>query len=80
MKTYVLRKSPTEVASAATDRKFLIDYQKELNPAQYAAATSVNGPHLIVAGAGTGKTRTITFRVAYLVELGVKPESILLLT
>jgi DNA helicase-2/ATP-dependent DNA helicase PcrA len=80
VKTYVLRKSPTEVASAATDRKFLIDYQKELNPAQYAAATSVNGPHLIVAGAGTGKTRTITFRVAYLVELGVKPESILLLT
>ena len=80
MKTYVLRKSPTEVAPAATDRKFLIDYRKELNPAQYAAATSVNGPHLIVAGAGTGKTRTITFRVAYLVELGVKPESILLLT
>ena len=62
------------------DQKFLIDYRNELNPAQYAAATSVNGPHLIVAGAGTGKTRTITFRVAYLVELGVKPESILLLT
>ena len=80
MKTYVLRKNPTDVVPPATDRKFLIDYRKELNPAQYAAATSVNGPHLIVAGAGTGKTRTITFRVAYLVELGVKPESILLLT
>ncbi len=42
--------------------------------------SSVNGPHLIIAGAGTGKTRTITYRVAYLVELGVNPESILLLT
>lgn len=80
MKTYVLRKNPADVAPPPTDRKFLIDYRKELNPAQYTAATSVNGPHLIVAGAGTGKTRTITFRVAYLVELGVRPESILLLT
>jgi len=51
-----------------------------LNPAQYDAVSSVNGPHLIIAGAGTGKTRTITYRVAYLVELGVNPESILLLT
>jgi DNA helicase II / ATP-dependent DNA helicase PcrA len=51
-----------------------------LNPAQYEAVTSVNGPHLIIAGAGTGKTRTITYRVAYLVELGVRPESVLLLT
>jgi DNA helicase-2/ATP-dependent DNA helicase PcrA len=51
-----------------------------LNPAQYEAVSSVNGPHLIIAGAGTGKTRAITYRVAYLVELGVNPESILLLT
>jgi DNA helicase-2/ATP-dependent DNA helicase PcrA len=51
-----------------------------LNSAQYEAVTSVNGPHLIIAGAGTGKTRTIVYRVAYLVELGVKPEHILLLT
>ena len=80
MKTYVLKKAPADVVAPASGQKFLIDYRNELNPAQYAAATSVNGPHLIVAGAGTGKTRTITFRVAYLVELGVKPESILLLT
>jgi len=51
-----------------------------LNPAQYEAVSSVNGPHLVIAGAGTGKTRTIVYRVAYLVELGVKPEHILLLT
>lgn len=61
-------------------RHFEIDYQGELNAAQLQAVTSVNGPHLIVAGAGTGKTRTIVYRVAYLVELGVKPEHILLLT
>ena len=61
-------------------QQFQIDYRKELNTSQYEAVTSVNGPHLIIAGAGTGKTRTIVYRVAYLVELGVKPEHILLLT
>ncbi len=82
MKRYTLKKSvfKEEKSSAPPGKQFLIDYRSELNPAQYEAATSVNGPHLIIAGAGTGKTRTITFRVAYLVELGVKPETILLLT
>jgi DNA helicase-2/ATP-dependent DNA helicase PcrA len=51
-----------------------------LNAAQYEAVSSVDGPHLVIAGAGTGKTRTIVYRVAYLVELGVKPDHILLLT
>ena len=82
MKKYTLKKTPEQrdesVPGAKT--KFSIDYRNLLNPAQYEAVTSVNGPHLIIAGAGTGKTRTITFRVAYLVELGVRPESILLLT
>jgi len=81
MKKYTLKKATFEQdATPATGRTFLIDYRNALNPAQYEAVTSVNGPHLIIAGAGTGKTRTITYRVAYLVELGVKPESILLLT
>ena len=80
MKKYILKKASTEVAAPDPARQFRINYRNELNPAQYAAVTSVNGPHLIIAGAGTGKTRTITYRVAYLVELGVKPESILLLT
>ncbi|MGB2957404.1 MAG: ATP-dependent helicase [Bacteroidota bacterium] len=81
MKRYTLKKSVFQEEPSAPPRKqFLVDYRNELNPAQYEAATSVNGPHLIIAGAGTGKTRTITFRVAYLVELGVKPETILLLT
>jgi DNA helicase-2/ATP-dependent DNA helicase PcrA len=79
MKKYTLKKSVfKEDVSPRTH--FLIDYKNQLNPAQYDAVTSTDGPHLIIAGAGTGKTRTITYRVAYLVELGVKPESILLLT
>lgn len=57
-----------------------IDYEQELNEAQFKAVTTTEGPLLIVAGAGTGKTRTLVYRVARLVEIGVKPESILLLT
>ncbi len=80
MKKYTLKKSIFQKEPQKNSRKFQVDYKNELNPAQYEAVTSVNGPHLIIAGAGTGKTRTIVFRVAYLVELGVRPESILLLT
>lgn len=57
-----------------------IDYEKELNEAQWEAVRSTNGPLLVIAGAGSGKTRTIVYRLAYLVENGVRPESILLLT
>ena len=58
----------------------LIDYERDLNPAQLEAVTAPDGPVLIIAGAGSGKTRTIVYRVAWLVEQGVAPESILLLT
>lgn len=81
MKKYTLKKDLYgDKSTVESRRQFLIDYRNQLNAAQYEAVTSVDGPHLIIAGAGTGKTRTITYRVAYLVELGVKPESILLLT
>lgn len=79
MKKYTIKKQAGELHIVHPQR-FQIDYKNELNPAQYEAITSVSGPHLVIAGAGTGKTRTIVFRVAYLVELGVKPEHILLLT
>lgn len=82
MKKYTLKKTtfPEDEAAVQPRRQFQIDYRNQLNSAQYEAVTSVEGPHLVIAGAGTGKTRTITYRVAYLVELGVKPETILLLT
>ena len=51
-----------------------------LNPEQAAAAAHGDGPLLIIAGAGTGKTRTLVYRVAHLIERGVRPERILLLT
>ncbi len=57
-----------------------IDFERELNPAQREAVFSLDGPHLVVAGAGSGKTRTLVYRVANLVLEGVHPESILLLT
>ncbi|MEK7578675.1 MAG: ATP-dependent helicase [Patescibacteria group bacterium] len=57
-----------------------IDYQKELNPKQREAVFSTEGPHLVIAGAGSGKTRVLVYRVAYLVEKGINPEELLLLT
>jgi len=55
-------------------------FLKELNPAQYEAVVNTNGPALVIAGAGSGKTRVLTYRVAYLLNQGVKPGQIICLT
>ncbi|HEU5184529.1 MAG TPA: ATP-dependent helicase [Gemmatimonadaceae bacterium] len=68
---------PPRVREVSADAR---DFSAELNPEQLAAATHGDGPLLIVAGAGTGKTRTLVYRVAHLIERGVRPERILLLT
>ena len=58
----------------------MMDFREHLNAAQYEAATCGDGPVLVVAGAGSGKTRTIVHRLAWLAEQGVPPASMLLLT
>ncbi|MBM4124469.1 MAG: ATP-dependent helicase [Nitrospira sp.] len=76
IKPYILKRPAEE----ATPPKLSLDYAKELNPQQLAAVTAVDGPSLVIAGAGSGKTRTLVYRVAYLIDKGVDPASILLLT
>lgn len=73
-KKYVLKKRPV----IKTDYK--INYEEDLNEAQLEAVKSKDGPILVIAGAGSGKTKTLTYRVARLIEDGIKPENILLLT
>src|SRR5262249_25443893 len=74
-KQYILKNTPV-----STYRSSRFDYRNELNDAQYQAATTVEGPLLIIAGAGTGKTRTLVYRVAHFIDIGIDPRSILLLT
>ncbi|PKL48924.1 MAG: ATP-dependent helicase [Candidatus Riflebacteria bacterium HGW-Riflebacteria-2] len=64
----------------AVGQSFKIDYRSLLNEQQYEAVTCFNGPVLCIAGAGSGKTRTLIYRVARMLESGIAPDSILLLT
>ena len=73
-KKYVLKKRET----VKTDYK--VNYENDLNPAQLSAVMHKKGPVLVIAGAGSGKTKTLTYRVARVIEDGIKPENILLLT
>ena len=75
-KVIVLRTARTET----DERSFRIKYAELLNPSQLAAVTHRDGPILVIAGAGSGKTRTLIYRVARLIEGGIPPGAILLLT
>ena len=70
---YTLQRAPSSTS-------IHIDYAAQLNEQQLAAVTASPGPLLVIAGAGSGKTRTLTYRVAYLLENGIDPRNILLLT
>jgi len=72
MKKITLKKQSLHLVPK-DESQFVIDYKNELNEAQYDAVTHVEGPALVIAGAGTGKTRTLTYRVARLIEMGVAP-------
>ena len=69
---YVLRR--------AAARSYRVDYARELNEEQKAVVFAPDGPTLVVAGAGSGKTRTLVYRVSRLIEDGADPASLLLLT
>jgi DNA helicase II / ATP-dependent DNA helicase PcrA len=64
----------------ALAKNYKIDYRKELNISQLEAVTTINGPVLVIAGAGSGKTRVIVHRVAFMLENDINPDEILLLT
>ncbi|MDQ1266704.1 MAG: ATP-dependent helicase UvrD/PcrA, partial [Bacteroidota bacterium] len=78
MKKLILKKNGINEPSGRIDYK--INYESELNTAQYEAVMHGTGAALVIAGAGTGKTRTLVYRVARLIEDRVPPDSILLLT
>ena len=70
VKKYVVKRGKSGLPEKLTR------YREELNEQQFKVVTSKPGPSLVIAGAGTGKTRTITYRVAYLLEQGVSPDRI----
>ncbi|MBS1537609.1 MAG: ATP-dependent helicase, partial [Bacteroidetes bacterium] len=79
MKKLVLQKRST-LGEHRKTKEYKIPYHNELNTEQYEAVMHSDGAALVIAGAGTGKTRTLVYRVARLVEDGIPPEQILLLT
>ena len=76
VKKYILKKSTAQ----NTNVQYKINYEEDLNPAQLEAVKTKDGAVLVIAGAGSGKTKTLTYRVARLIESGINPANILLLT
>ena len=75
-----IEKKTSKKSTIKLSKKYRIDYRRELNPGQLSAVTTIDGPVLVIAGAGSGKTRTIIYRLAYFIENNIPPSHILLLT
>ncbi|TKB72152.1 MAG: ATP-dependent helicase [Nitrospira sp.] len=75
-KTYILKRGSDALRPARPS----LEYEQALNPQQWAVVSAEAGPALVVAGAGSGKTRTLIYRLAYWLEQGADPSSVLLLT
>ncbi|MDQ3016586.1 MAG: ATP-dependent helicase [Bacteroidota bacterium] len=75
-----IESKPARTTEIVFNKKYKIDYKADLNPAQLDAVTSIKGPVLVIAGAGSGKTRVIVHRVAFMLENEIPPQNILLLT
>lgn len=74
-KKYILR---DDVSVPKVEKEF--SHRSDLNDAQFEAVSALEGSVLVIAGAGSGKTRTLVYRLAYMAEMGIPPESVLLLT
>ena len=75
-----IEERPPDSSETVIDKQYKIDYRNQLNKAQLDAVLTKDGPVLVIAGAGSGKTRVIVHRVAYMIENGIDPGEILLLT
>ncbi len=75
-----LEKNLVKTSLAFSNNGYKIKYEKELNPKQLDAVMTISGKALVIAGAGTGKTKTLTYRTSYLLENNISAEKILILT
>jgi DNA helicase II / ATP-dependent DNA helicase PcrA len=75
-----IENKPDIIPEITLSESYKIDYRHELNLSQLEAVVTINGPVLVIAGAGSGKTRVIVHRVAFMLENGIDPGEILLLT
>ena len=83
MKYLIKKLEKREIKDFSKDilnEKYKINYLKELNEEQLRALTSLEGQYLVIAGAGSGKTRTIVYRTSFMIERGILEENILMLT
>ena len=76
----VIRKKFVLKKRTNVKKDYKVDYENELNQKQLEAVIAKEGAYLVIAGAGSGKTKTLTYRTARLIEDGINPENILLLT